>query len=175
MVPGCLICRETREPGVYALDARGPLIRLPLDRLSALSPDGRLAVGVHLPVPSQDSPSSLVRLVDVQRGRTLQTIDLARTVRTAFPPMLQRGSWRGNEIVAPVQSDTLVSLRSNGRRLHVVGSIRVPRSTIPVLFGVTIGVPSFVGNGTRRVVFVVSGERENGYSAAVLTCDRATR
>jgi hypothetical protein len=171
----CLICRETREPGVYVIDGPGPLVRLPLDSVSALSPDGRLAIGIHLPVPTQDSPSSLVRLVDVQRGRVLQTLDLARAVRTTHTPFIERGAWRGNEIVAPVQSDTLVSMRVDNRRLRVVGQVRVPRSTIPVLFGVNIGVPSFVGNGTRRVVFVVTGDRANGYSAAVLTCERAAR
>jgi hypothetical protein len=171
----CLICRETREPGVYALDGPGPLVRLPLESVAAVSPDGRLAVGVHLPVAAQDSPSSLVRLVDVQRGRVLQTVDLARAVRSRRFPMIERGAWRGREIIAPIAGDTLVLMRIDNRRLRVVGDIRVPRSTIPVLFGVNVGVPSFIGEGTRRVAFVVSGDRINGYSVAVLTCDRAAR
>ncbi len=171
----CLICRETREPGVYALDGPGPLVRIPLDSVTALSPDGRLAVGAHLPVASQDSPSSLVRLVDVQSARVLETVDLARFVRSSFPPMIERGAWRGREIVAPVQSDTLVRMRVDNERLQVVSDTRLPRSTIPVLFGVNIGVPSFVTNGTDHLVFVVSGESANGYSVAVVTCELATR
>jgi hypothetical protein len=173
----CLICSQTLEPGVYALDRPGPLVRFPLDDVGALSPDGRRAVGTYLPVAGQDSPSGLIRLVDVQAGRVLHTFDLRRIGRSTTP-VSGRGAWRGDELVVPVSvgfTRLLVFFRA-GERLSVTGTIHVPRGTLPVRFAVSLHPPQYVGAGTRRVVTGISGERiGGGYTAAVLTCDRDAR
>jgi hypothetical protein len=172
----CLICRETLEPGMYALDGPGPLVRLPLDELAALSPDGRRGVGTYLPVAGQDSASGLVRLVDVQRGVVLHTFDLSRLAGER--PVNGRGAWRGDEVVLPVGrgfTRELVFLRARARLVRTA-SVVVPRATLPVRFAVSLHAPAFVGTGTRRVVVGISGERiGGGYASAVLTCDRGAR
>jgi hypothetical protein len=145
-----LACNPDPETGVYALDRPGKLMRLPVSSVSALSPDGRFAIGPFLPVPGQDSPSSLVRLVDVVRGRVLTTFDLVAAARAqgrdprAFNTGIQAAAWRGDEIVATSsagggsklvflgasggRSTSWRSCESRGRRFpHGMGPSSVPR------------------------------------------------
>jgi hypothetical protein len=180
-----LACNPDPETGVYALDRPGKLVRLPISSVSALSPDGRLAVGAFLPVPGQDSPSSLVRLVDVIQGRVLTTLDLAAAARAvgrnpgAFDTGIQAAAWRGDEIVATSTGGVgskLVFLRVSRGRLAFVDVLRIPRATLPVRYGPFFGAPAFTGRGTARVTVFVRGDRgDNTGSAAVITCDRRSR
>jgi hypothetical protein len=175
-------CSGDPEPGVYALSASGRLRPLRLAALASLSPDGRYAFGQYQRSPGQDSPSPLVRLVDVATGRILATLDLTRGARAAgmhgqLPGALTSASWRGDEIVATFtgEDSRLVFFGVRGRQLRVQQFVRVPAATLPNLYGVGFGVPMFTGKGTRRVVVLVRattvGDRE---VIAVLACDRRT-
>jgi hypothetical protein len=174
-------CASDPPPGIYALDRTGRLALLPLSTVSALSPDGRHAVGGILSSPGSDSPSPLVRLVDVGRRRALQTVDLTRVARSAgqspepFRNGIQRAVWRGDEIVAAASArgSALVSLRLLRGRLQLVGVVRIPQAALPTRYGLQFGTPAFAG---ARLVVRISGERRDGTSAtAIVTCDRRTR
>jgi hypothetical protein len=181
----CLLleCKGDPEVGVYKLERSGRLLRLPLATLSALSPDGRLAVGRYDRVAGQDSPSPLMRLVDIATGRVLATLDLTRSARAAglrglLPGSIGTAAWRGDEIVATFSGEesALVFLRVRGRRLSVEQSVRVPTATLPGRYSLYFGAPVFANEGTDRVVVPVrrSAEDDRGFTA-VLACDRRTR
>jgi hypothetical protein len=179
-LPGC----ETEPtPGVYVLERSGRLVPLPLASLLALSPDGRLALGRHDPVPGQDSPSALVRLVDVASGRVLSTLDLTHAVRAAglrgpLPGSLYTAAWRGDEIVGAFSGtdSALIFLRVRGGRLSAEQVVRIPAATLPGRYSLYFGAPVFTNDGTNRVVVPVRrpGEGNAGF-AAVLACDRRSR
>ncbi len=183
-VDRCLLpeCRDDPGPGVYVL-ARAGLLRLSLAGLTALSPDGRLAVGPYRPFPGGDDPTALVRLVDTRSGRVLTTLDLTRAAAAAdmrglLPGTLGTGTWRSDELVATFsgRDSALVSFRVRDRRLTFESVVRIPDSTLPASYGVSFGRPVFVGKGTRRVVVAVHAEAKDGRPlAAVLACDRRTR
>jgi hypothetical protein len=177
-------CADDPPPGVYTLNQAGQFRALPLSSFSALSPNGRYVIGGVLSSPGADSPSSLVRVVDLIQGRTVTTIDLTKSARAAglssapFTNGIQRGVWRGNEIVATssARQSALTFLRMTRSRLQLVDVIRIPPKTLPVRYGVYFGVPAFVGNRSRQVVVRISGEREAGIGVtAIISCDREAR
>jgi hypothetical protein len=184
-VRACLLleCKNDPEDGVYVLEQSGRLIPLRLAALTALSPDGRLAFGRYDPVPGQDSPSSLVRLVDVARGRVLTTLDLSQAARTRglgglHLGSLTSGAWRGSEIVATVagEDNLLVALRVYRNQLLLEQVVRIPDTTLPNRWGISFGTPIFTGSGTRHVVVPVRGEiAPTGGIVAVLACDLRAR
>jgi len=173
------------DVGLYALDGPGDPHPLPLADLSALSPDGRWAVGPYQEVPGQDSPSPYARLVEVETGRVAHTLDVAQAVRDAGIPLLPgtggffEASWRGDEIVAHAAAAAdgmLVFLRVVDEELVLEDVLRPERDAFDGRFGVALGRPTFAGPRTDRVV--VSGAWESGggeFRVAVLACDRPTR
>ena len=176
-------CHRDPEPGVYVLSRAGRLRPLHLASLMALSPDGRYAFGRYDLAPGQDSPSVFVRLVDVARGRVLDTLDLTRRARQAglrglLPGELNTASWRAHEIVGAWlgRDSALVFFGVRGRRLRVEQLVRVPAAVLPGRYAIDFGAPAFTNRGTRRVVVLVRastvGDRE---FAAVLACDRRAR
>ena len=178
-------CRNDPDAGVYTLDDRGRLLPLRIANVAALSPDGRHAVGEFERFAGQDSPSPLVRLVDVRTARALHTFDVERALRAAgirgraFVGSIQQADWRADEIVASGllgSSGALLFLRVDGARLALVDVLRIPPAALANTYGINFGTPSFVGPSTRRVVVQISGERRDGtYTTALLTCDRETR
>ena len=174
----CLVCRDTRDPGVYELERSGRLRALGLASLVALSPDGRYAFGRHDPVPGQDSPSSAVRLVEIASGRVVDQLDLARAARAAglrglLAGSIQGGAWRGREIVATFSGldAAVLILRVERENVEVRRVFRVPRGTLPSAYGVSFGTPTFVGRSNRRIAVLLRGSA--GPAAVVLVCDRA--
>jgi hypothetical protein len=185
-VDRCLLpeCNGDPAVGVYTLERSGRLVRLPLATLAALSPDGRLAIGRYDRVAGQDSPSPLVRLVDVARGRVLATLDLTRPARAAglrglLPGSLGRAAWHGDAIVATFSGEesALVFFRIRSGRLQVEQLVRVPAATLPGRYGLYFGAPVFAGKGADRVVVPVRRSAAGGNRGftAVLACDRRTR
>jgi hypothetical protein len=185
-VARCLLpnCPARPGVGVYALRRPRELVALPLSGISALSPDGRLAIGRYDRAAGQDSPSPLVRLVDVAQRRVLATIDLTSAAREAgfrglIAGSLQSAAWRDKTIVAAFSGEggsALVVFRVRARRLVVERLFRVRSTTLPARYGVSFGPPSFIADGTRRVAMPVYGSTSNDVPlAAVLTCDLESR
>jgi len=176
-------CERDPAPGVYVVERSGRLVSLPLATLLALSPDGRQALGRYDPVPGQDSPSPLVRLVDVASGRVLATLDLTQAARAAglrgsLPGALYTAAWRGGEIVGAFSGldGVVVFLRVRAQRLSIEELVRVPTATLPGRYGLTFGVPAFVNGSTDRIVVPLqrSGEGNRSF-VAVLACNRQSR
>jgi hypothetical protein len=172
------------EPDVYALDGPGKLRSLDLGNISAVSPDGRYVVGTFLPTRGQDSPSSIVHVVDVATGRVAASLDLARAARGRVPRAwllagADEGAWRGDDIAAVStigNGSVLVFLRFVGRRLvleHVLRLDRTARRGVrygPFLFG-----PVFLQGDTRKLLVHVRVITTRGHGVtAALTCDRVT-
>lgn len=186
-VRGCVFpaCANDPEPGVYVIDRRGRLLPLGLERLSALSPDGRYAIGPYTPNPGSDNPIATVRVVDIERRRPTSTLDLQASAQAAgfdrrpFLTGLHRATWRGNEIVGAssgVRLSALAVLRATNGRLEFGDAVQIAATTVPAASGTYFGTPSFAGGGTRRVIVPVTGGNDDNRSfAAVLTCDRETR
>jgi hypothetical protein len=178
-------CAHDPEPGIYVLAAGGQLSRLPLSGISALSPEGRYAIGPYLPVAGQDSPSPFVRLADIGRRRVLTTIDLPKLARAAgypsaaFATGIQRAAWRGNEIAATssfADSSAIVFLRVKNTSLQIDDVLQLPPTTLPARYGPFLGAPSFLGQGTDRIVVAVNGAGGgNGVVTAVFSCERHAR
>jgi hypothetical protein len=183
-VPRCLLleCNGDPEVGVYKLERSGRLVALPLASLLALSPDGRLAFGRYDPVPGQDSPSPLVRFVDISSGRVLATLDLTQAARAAglrglLPGALYTAAWRGDKIVATFsgEENALFFFRIRRGRLQIEQVVRVPAATLPGRYSLDFGAPVFANDSTERIVVPVRRPGEdNREFTAVLACDRRT-
>jgi hypothetical protein len=178
-------CAHDPESGIYVLAPDGRLSRLPLNGISAMSPEGRYAIGPYLPVAGQDSPSPFVRLVDIARRRVLTTIDLPKLARaagypsTAFASGIQQAAWRGNEIAATssfADSSAIGFLRVKDTSLQIDDVLQLPPTTLPARYGPFLGAPSFLGHRTDRIVVAVNGAGAgNGVVTAVFSCERHTR
>lgn len=173
-------CRRDPARGVYVLSEAGALRPLPLATVGALSPDGRYAFGRYDPVPGQDSPSALVRVVEIATGRPVATVDLGDVMRRAglrgdLPGAIKAGAWRRSEIVVSFggRDSALAFLRLRGRRLEVESVARIPPQTLRTRYGVAFGVPLFTSGA--NVVVPIRGERRSGrYVVSVAACSRVT-
>lgn len=152
--------------------------------LSALSPDGRWAVGPYQETPGQDSPTPFARLVELETGRVAHTLDVSEAVRGEGVPVVasagefSEASWRGDVIVAralSAEEGLLVFLRVEGERLVLEDVLRLEPDAFDARF-VALGRPTFSGPGTSRVVVSAAWElAEGGYRVAVLACERPER
>ena len=174
-------CRREPPTGVYVLDESGAMRRLPLAGVTALSPDGRYAFGRFDQVPGQDSPSPIVRVVDIGTGRPVATINLKQAMKQAglrglLPGAISTGgAWSGSEIVAGFggRDSALVFLQARGRRLELDSVVRIPAQTLKTHYGVSFGTPSFVSGGT--VIVPIRGETRSGrYLVSIASCSRRT-
>ena len=167
---------------MLALDRPGRARRLGLRDVSAISPDGRYVLGGFDPVPGQDSPSSLVRVVEVATGHVAARLDLrqaagagvlARWLAAGIGP----GSWVGNRIVATTAAGNvgaLVVMRFSRARLTVERVIRLDRAApLPPGYGPFFSVPIFLEGTGRRVALAVSVPPRGGGSGfrSFLECD----
>jgi hypothetical protein len=175
-------CRRDPPGGVYILDQAGTLRPLPLEVLLALSPDGRYAFGRLDHTAGQDTPSDLVRVVDIASRRPVATLELKRAMRQSgirglFPGSLSNvGAWRGNDIVVSFagRNNALVFLRMVGRRLEIDSAVRIPKQTLRTRYGVAFGAPFFTSRSD--VVVPVRGETLSGrYLVSIASCSRRTR
>jgi hypothetical protein len=178
-------CAHDPKPGIYILAPGGRLSRLPLSGISALSPDGRYAIGPYLAVAGQDSPSPFVRLVDIAERRVLTTIDFSKLARAAgypsaaFAAGIQRAAWRGNEIAATssfANASAIVFLRVGHAALQIRDVLQLAPTALGTRYGPFLGSPSFLGRGTNQIVVAVTGVRANDDSlTAIFSCERRTR
>jgi hypothetical protein len=169
--------------GVLAFDGPASSRPLSIDSVAAVSPDGRAAVGTHLPVRGQDSPSPIVHVDDVRTGETIASLDLTRAAGAGVPRAWLRGgiqaaAWRGDTIVG-VSSvgavSTLVILRLDHSRLRLERVLRLDDAARAggrdTLF---FGNPLFTGRGTRHVLVQLRGPVSGGgYLVASVSCDLA--
>jgi hypothetical protein len=181
----CPVCVRTLAPGVVALAGPGEVRRLELTDVSAISPSGRYVLGGFSPVPEQDTPSPLVRVIDVSTGRIVSTFDLRRGANQSVPARwlaggIGRGNWLGSRIVATtalgnVGALTVLSLAGN--RLSVERVIRLDRmARLPTGYGPFFSAPLFVDRTGERVAVAVSVPPRGGGagSRSLLECDLST-
>jgi hypothetical protein len=175
-------CRHDPTPGVYALNSAGALRPLHLATLAALSPDGRYAFGRYDPA-GQDSPSPLVRVVRIEDGQPVATVNLLRPLRRAglrgpLPGSLLGASWRGDEIAATVigRDSALVLFRVRAGEPAIEEILRIPPAALPARHGVSFGIPLLTGRENGKIVVTARGTTSDDRSlVAVLACSRTTR
>ena len=186
-------CPLFPRDGAYALERSGKLRPLHLETVTALSPDGHYALG---PVPvAHDSFSPLLRLVRIDTGKIVTTVDASRSFRRATPglkpepglkiediPILPGyATWRGSEIVCEYGSSgfsRLLIFRLRGHRLVLESIFRVPAGVVPKRkYGPFFGVPFFTGPANARIIVTVDalGADEHSGFRAALVCSRAKR
>jgi hypothetical protein len=187
-----LKCPLKPDVGAYALARDGKLRPLHLKTVTALSPDGRYAFG---PVPvGHDEFSPLLRLVRIDTGKIVTTVDPSRSYRRATPGLKPEpglklkdmpispgfASWRGSEIVCEYASGNysrLLIFRLLGDRLVLKSIFRAPAGMVPKrkYQPAFVGVPFLIGPGNARIIATVDAVGSNdrkGFSA-VLVCTRA--
>jgi hypothetical protein len=176
-------CRNTPASGVYALKPSGRLRPLHLATVAALSPDGRYALG-HGNIPNADRYSPIVRLVRIDTGRTVTTLNPTRLLRRAVKgprnggmSVLGYASWRGSEIVGSLfggDHGLLAIFRRRGQTLEHESNFRLPaRIGRRLRYAPSFGAPFFSGPANERIVVTVHADYEN--FLVVLVCSRATR
>lgn len=177
-------CADDPEPGIYVLAPNGRLSRLPLSAVSAVSPDGRYAIGSYLEVAGQDSPSPFVRLVDIAKRKVLTTIDLPKLARAAGYPSaalangIHRAAWRGSDIAATASfaNASAIAFFRVANSLQLRDVLQLAATTSGTRYGPFLGSPSFLGPGVNRIVVAVTGARANDESStAIFSCERRTR
>jgi hypothetical protein len=187
-VDECLDVKCSFGPGAvaYALERSGKLRPLHLEMVTALSPDGRYALGT-VPV-GHDEFSPLLRLVRVDTGKIIMTINPTRSFQRAIPGLVKPevmpllpgyASWRGSEIACEFASGSrswLAIFRLRSHRLELESIIRVPAGVVPKRkYGSYFGVPFLMGPGNAQIVVTVDvvGPEEREGVRAVLVCSRA--
>lgn len=184
-IPPCFFpnCRHDPAAGVYALSSAGTLRPLHLAThaqgdasRTALSPDGRYAVGIYSPVPGEDTPSPFVRIVRIEDGHPTATLDLLRPLRHAGLRASRVGSllgaaWRKGEIALTFDS-ALVLLRMRGETPTIEEILRIPSTALPNRYGVSLGIPFLTGPKNGKVIVTARGSVG---VVAVLACSRAAR
>lgn len=186
-------CPRFPDAAAYALERSGRLRPLHLETVSALSPNGRYALG---PVPvGHDEFSPLLRLVRIDTGKIVTTIDASRSFRRATPglrpepglklediPILPGyATWRGSEIVCEYGGggfSRLLIFRLRGQKLALESVFRAPAGMLPkTKYGPWLGVPFLTGPGNARIIVTADAsatDERSGYRA-VLVCSRAKR
>jgi hypothetical protein len=181
-----LNCPLFPDAAAYALERSGRLRPLHLETVIALSPDGRYALG---PVPvGHDEFSPLLRLVRIDTGKIVTTINLTRSFRRAIPGLVKPevmpllpgyASWRGSEIVCEFASGNyswLAIFGLRGHRLELESIFRVPAGVVPKRkYGSYFGVPFLTGPGNARIIVTVDavGSNDRKGFRAILVCSRA--
>lgn len=123
--------RDLPEGGLYALGGPGRSRPLGLATLTAVSPDGRYAVGPQ--AAGHDNWSPVVRVVEVATGRTVARLnprDAAETgaTRALVEFGVGEGSWVGDRIVAVARNEggaALVVFRFADGELELDGVLRL--------------------------------------------------
>lgn len=174
-------------PAAYALERSGRLRPLHLETVTTLSPDGRYALG---PVPvDHDEFSPLLRLVRIDTGKIVTTVDASRSFRRATPGLkleeilIQPGyaTWHGSEIVCVYSGggfSRLLIFKLRGHRLVLESIFRVPKGVVPkTKYGPSFGVPFLTGPRNERIIVTADATAEDERSGyrAVLVCSRAKR
>lgn len=180
-----LNCPLRPDAAAYALEHGGKLRPLHLETVTALSPDGRYAFG---PVPvGHDDFSPLLRLVRIDTGKIVTTIDPTRSFRHAIPGLksentpvsLGSPSWRRSEIVCGLTWDNhtrLAIFRLRSHRLVLESIFRARVRGVPkTQYGLGFDVPLFTGPANERIVVTVSGGKNGRVFSGVLVCSRPKR
>jgi hypothetical protein len=177
-------CGDPVLEGIYALDGPGEMQRLPLSSVTAISPDGKYAVGGFMAQPG-DGGSSVVRVVEVATGRVVVHINRLRSADRSVPKAwftggVQEGSWARDQIVATLgagEVSAVVFLHFDGRTLSVEKVLRlVEKTEIDLGLGPFFSTPTFVNRAGRLVtveVHTYTPDEADGISV-FLTCDRIT-
>jgi hypothetical protein len=176
-------CRHNPAPGVYALQSSGALHPLHLATLAALSPDGRYAFGRYDPSPGQDTPSARVRTIRIEDEAPVTTLDLLGALQRAglrglLPGSLLGASWRDGEIAATFsgRDSALALFRVHAGKPTLETILRIPSSTLPSRYGVSLGTPLLTAPRNEKVIITVRGTAsDERYLVAVLACSRTTR
>lgn len=175
LLPGC---EDVPRDGVYVLTAPNEMRPLPLSDVTAISPDGRHAIGRWLPVAGQDSPSPFVRVAEIRTGRVIAHVDLRQAVDHSIPASrvsegIGKGSWTQDRIVATAYGEggsrTLLLFRFADDRLTIERAFRLDQkvgahlSFFSPVFTTTAGdriVVHAVADdlAPRRVIFFASCE-----------------
>jgi hypothetical protein len=188
-----LNCPFFPDAAAYALERSGRLRPLHLETVTALSPDGRYALG---PVPvGHDNFSPLLRVVHIDTGKIVTTVDPSRSFRRATPGLKPEpglkledipimpgyATWRGSEIVCVYGGgdfSRLLIFKLRGHRLVLESIFRAPTGVAPkIKYGPSLGVPFLTGPGNERIIVTAdaAGEDERSGYRAVLVCSRAKR
>jgi hypothetical protein len=188
-------CPRNPDSAVYALNRRGRLRPLHMEWLTALSPDGRYAIG-----PAEvefENYSPLVRIVRVDSGKVVATLDERRLARRALSGLkpsrhsgfgraaLLAGSWRGDEVVFSLgdkRGSALAVFKWRERKLVYEFSIPIPVRKLPwVDYGPSFYVPFFSGAANREIVATAGGSKNRPWPKsedcldAILVCSRTKR
>ena len=185
---GCNLagCVDPLPTGTYVLDGRAGRRSLGGFLPMALSASGRYAFGPFYPVAGQDSPSSLVQIVDLQTGRRVVRLDLRRAVAAGVPRSVVEGgvgtsAWARDRIVAVSsagRNSSLVFFRFRHRRLTVEQVLRLDENAglRGRHGGPFLSTPVFADARARVVSFSADlAASKLGYVSTILTCDRVTR
>jgi len=196
-VDDCVLggCPPNLDSAVYALNRKGRLRPLHMEWVTALSPDGRYAIG-----PAEvgyENYSPLARIVRVDSGKVIATLDERRVVRRALSglklsghssyarPALGTGSWRRDEIVFSLsdkRGSALGVFSWRNRKLVYEFSIPIPARKLPrVDYGPSFYTPFFTGTDNREIVATAGGSKNRPWPhsedclEAILACSRAKR
>ncbi len=183
-IDSCLYqnCAQSPPPGVYLLNPTGSLRPLHLATLAALSPDGRYAFGRYDPVPGQDSPSPIVRVVSIKNGAPVATLNLTRPMAAAgfrgqLPGAITRGAWRRDQLVVTFRggsTSALVFLRKREHRLSLESIAQIAPQTLRTRYGLAFGAPIFASD--TNVIVPIRGETLKGrYLVSIASCSTLRR
>ncbi len=188
-------CPRNPDSAVYALNRRGRLRPLHMESLTTLSPDGRYAIG-----PAEvefENYSPLVRIVRVDSGKVVATLDERRLARRALSGLepsrhsgfgraaLFAGSWRGDEVVFSLgdkRGSALAVFEWRERTLVYEFNIPIPSRKLPrVDYGPSFYVPFFSGAANGEIVATAGGSKNRPWPKsedclnAILVCSRTKR
>jgi hypothetical protein len=188
---------SVKVPRLYAFGGLLSRILLPLERLVAVSPDGRLVIGEASVLPTGGG-DSVLRVVEVHSGRILATLDPRQDRRVDSWSGAQPGAWsgttiavpsgvasrpvtiptwRGDQVIEAPDSTGVVFFRYEDGKLMVEQELKLKRQVVEAtgvedLQLMFSGRPVFVDNDERQFtqpVYIYLNRRTTGF---YVTCDR---
>jgi|GEM_PF-2777843 len=182
--------KDAPDSGIYALNRSGRLRFLNLVTLSALSADGRYALGGFGFRGSDRGPVGTV-IVRIDTGRVVAKLKPTPELRHLAPGArfnvynFHSASWRGNEIVGSVVNGNAVTLaifKVSGRRITPVATFRLPAQLVRNRKYYYMGTDDafLAGRANKWVVATVYGESSQlaylgfypDYFDVVVVCSR---
>jgi hypothetical protein len=191
---------SVRVPRLYAFSGLLSRISLPLDDLVAVSPDGRLVIGEASPLP-QGGGESVLRVVQVQSGQILATLDPRRDPDLETWSGAQPGIWSGATVLVPTgfatrpvtiptwegdrviegpDTTAVVAFRYEDGALTVDQELKLKREIVEAtglrrVDNMFTGRPVFVDQEERQFTQPIRASVNGRFTSFYVTCDRVEK